>query len=111
MLANKNEVARTCKHNLLSALQGPLEAQALQCLVEAIVGELDALSGTLDGTQVGTDSKLRVCDVHTLCNGRHAADSSVLCWLTNDMLGCGMYLCKALVYSCAVSDRGMKRHT
>ncbi|KAL3135065.1 hypothetical protein ABBQ32_008010 [Trebouxia sp. C0010 RCD-2024] len=32
-------------------LAGPLEAQALQCLVEAIVGELDALSGTLDGTQ------------------------------------------------------------
>ncbi|KAL3162679.1 hypothetical protein ABBQ38_008724 [Trebouxia sp. C0009 RCD-2024] len=49
--SRQNEVARTCKHNLLPALQGSLEAQALQCLVEAIVGELYALSGKLRGTE------------------------------------------------------------
>ncbi|KAL3162678.1 hypothetical protein ABBQ38_008723 [Trebouxia sp. C0009 RCD-2024] len=49
--SKQKEVARTCKHNLVLALQGSLGAQALLRLVEAIVGELDVLSGTLHGNK------------------------------------------------------------
>ena len=55
--ASQASSSEICNHNLLQDVEGPVDAQALWCVVEAIVEELEALAGTLHGSEVGTDSK------------------------------------------------------